>query len=684
MNKISSAIVQHKKIIIFIFSLLVVASVFLRNFVSVNYNMVDYLPKEAKSTIAIQIMDTEFTSAMPNARVMIKNVSLTEATAYKKTLSKIDGVTNVLWLDDVIDLKIPLQMSDAVQIETFYKEGNALYTVTIQEGQEKQTCQAILDLIGDDNALAGDAPDLVSAQGAAVSEVLKAMAILLPIILIILFLSTTSWLEPLLFLFAIGVSILINMGTNVLLGEVSFVTNSVTPILQLACSLDYAIFLLHSFTEKRKKYNDPSVAMQSAIKESIVTVSSSAATTLFGFLALVFMNFGIGADLGINLAKGIVFSFLSVMIFLPAITLLFYRWIDKTTHRSFLPKLNGLFSVASKLFFPVALVLFITILPAFLGQQHTNFLYGNSTNTTSSRSGIDRKKIADAFEEQTLVALLVPRGEPAKEEALAHELEALDHVTNVTSYATMVGNAIPVDFLSKNITEQFYSKNYARIIIYTDTSAEGDVAFQTVDNIEQVASAYYGDDVYMAGQSANTNDMKKTVTRDTKVVNLVAIIAIFVILFLTFRSVALPFILLLSIELGIWLNLSIPYFEGAKISFMGYLVISSVQLGATVDYAILMTNHYLRKRTQYTKKEALKQAWIKSFEPVLVSASILSCAGFALYATSTNPVIYELGILFGRGALLSIVMVLLFLPALLSLCDTLIHKTTHQSNFYTD
>ncbi len=681
MEKLSFVIVKYRKTIITIFSILVLLSIFLQGFVSVNFNMVDYLPPNAQSTKAIQIMDKEFSQAMPNARVMIKNVSLTEALSYKEKLSAIDGVSQVLWLNDIVDVKKPLEMADSKQVDGFYKDQNALYTVTIDKGMEKETCQLILDLIGEENALAGDAPDLVATQGSAGTEVIKAMCILLPII-IILMISTTSWIEPILFLVAIGISILINMGTNVFFGEISFVTNSVTPILQMACSLDYAIFLVHSFSVNRKKYTDVNIAMQHSIKESMTTIAASAATTLFGFLALVFMDFRIGADLGINLAKGIVLSFLSVVIFLPALTLLLYKYVDRTKHKELLPGFHPLYKVISKVFIPVVLLVAVLIVPSFLGQRKVELLYGNSSNNSATRSGRDSEAIAKEFEQSTIVALLVPKGAPAKEKALCDLLSDLDHVTSVTSYVSTVGTTIPVEFLSEDIQDQFYSEHYARIILYTDTLSEGNVAFDTVDQITRISKSFYGDDVYMAGQSTNTNDMKIVVSKDTKVVNYVAIISILLVLVVTFRAALLPLLMLLTIETGIWINLAIPYFSGITISFMGYLIISSVQLGATVDYAILLTNHYIQQRRVFEKRTAVKNAWLKSFEPILVSGSILATAGFTLYATSTNPVIYEMGMLVGRGALLSMGMVLLFLPAMFLLFDKPIEKTTYKSNFH--
>ncbi len=677
----ANLIIKHRKLVVVIFLAAAVICIGLQFFVDVNYNMVDYLPPEAQSTTAIKIMDEEFTQSIPNASVMLKDVSVMEAVDYKHRITALDGVTEVLWLDDVTDIKQPLEMSDADTVEQFYKNGNALLSVTIAEGMEKKATAAIQELVGPDNAVGGEAPALATVQQAAGSEVLNAAAIMVPAVIIILALSTASWIEPLLFLAVIGISILINMGTNLFLGRISFMTNSVSPILQLACSLDYAVFLLHSFAANRKKHLDVNEAMRHAVKESMSTVAASAATTLFGFMALVFMNFQIGADLGINLAKGIVLSFISVMVFLPALTLGMYKLIDRTQHRELMPSFKNIHRVLMKLAVPVTIAVILLIVPSFLGQREADFTYGNGNAVPTSRSGRDTIAIKEAFGQSTVMVLLVPRGDVVKEQQLGEELEQLDHVTSVMSYATRVGSAIPPEYLDEEITEQFYSENYARIIVYTDTAEEGDVAFKTVEEIQAKAKAYYGDAAYSMGQSANLYDMKNVVQVDNTRVTLIAVIAIFCVLLLTFRSITLPLLLLLTIETGIWINLSIPYFTGMPIGFIGYLVLSTVQLGATVDYAILLTTHYMRNRRLMDSREAVRKSLGENFKSILVSAATLATAGFTLYATSTNPVISGLGLLLGRGTLLSLLMVVCFLPAMLVVFDKVISKTTLKAGF---
>ncbi len=681
MDRFSNIMTRHKKTVIVLFIFLTLISVLLQTFVKINYNMVDYLPPNAQSTKAVQIMGDEFAQPIPNASVMVKDISIMEAMEYKRQLAAIDGVSQVIWLDDVMDIKQPLEMGDADTVGGFYKDGDALFSVTIDEGMEKKACEAILNLIGQDNALSGEAPSLVAIQNAAGSEVLNAMAVLLPAIIILLVLSTTSWIEPLLFLAAIGISILINMGTNIFFGEISFMTNSVSPILQMACTLDYAIFLLHSFADNRKKFTNVEEAMRQSVKESMSTVAASAATTLFGFLALVFMNFQIGADLGLILAKGIILSFISVMIFLPTLTLCLYKLIDKTHHWELMPSFKNIYKVMSKVAIPAIVTVAILIVPCFLGQGRTGFTYGNENAVPNTRSARDSAAVQEVFGKSTVMALLVPKGDVAKEQALCQDIEKLDHVTGVASYTTQVGAQIPSQFLDEKTTEQFYSKNYARIIVYTDTPEEGDTAFKTVESINEKAKVHYGDTFYSAGQSANLYDMKNVVKQDTGMINLIAIVAIFVVLLITFKSAVLPVILLLTIETAIWINLSIPYFSGLSINFMGYLVLCTVQLGATVDYAILLTNRYLAHRKRLPRREAISTALGGSFKSILVSGLTLATAGFTLYFASSNNVISGLGLLLGRGTLLSVLMVVCFLPAMLTLLDKAIEKTTFKAGF---
>lgn len=665
-----------------IFALVTVLSTVAQFFVSVNYNMVDYLPDDAGSTKAMEIMEEEFTATVPNTRVMISDVTVQEALSFKDELAAIDGVSEVIWLDDVVDLKTPLEMADRDTVESYYKDRNALFSIAVTTGEEVAITDEIYELIGEEGAIAGEAINTASSQKMAGTESMYAAILLVPLIIFILVVSTTSWIEPLFFLTAIGVSVLINLGTNIFIGEVSFVTQSVAPILQLAVSLDYAVFLLHSFSDYRKKTNSPEEAMQLAMKKSFPAITASAATTFFGFIALTFMEFQIGSDLGLNLVKGIILSFISVMVFLPALTLYFYKWMDKTQHKSFVPSFAGTGKLMMKLRFPSLLLVLIIIVPAFLAQSNTTFTYGLGEQPETTRAGSDFIVIKEAFGEATPIVLLVPKGDTAKEAELVEDLEQLDYVTSVIAYVNNVGAVIPPEYLGETITSEFYSENYSRIIINTNQATEGDIPFSIVSNVEEIADNYYGDEAFSLGESVTLYDIKNTVATDNIVVNILTVVSIAIVLLVTFKSISIPVVLLLTIQSAVWINLSIPYFSNSSLVFVGYLIISTVQLAATVDYAILLTEAYNEHRKEMPAMKAIKKTLDEKTFSISISAAILSSVGFILWATSSNPIVSSIGLLLGRGALLAFIMVVLLLPAMLVVFDKVIKKTTMKSNFY--
>jgi predicted RND superfamily exporter protein len=682
MDIFSKLVTGHRRTVALCFALLTVISALLFLGVRVNFNIIDYLPADALSTQALTVMNAEFAQAIPNARVLLREVSVGEALAYKRQLAELDGVSGVMWLDDVLDLKAPLEMADSETVEAYYKNGSALISLTIRAGDEVAVSDAIYALIGDGNALTGDASGRAAMQKITSAETMNSMLILVPLILVILVLSTGSWLEPLLFLAVIGVSIVINMGTNIFFGEVSFITNAVGPILQMAVSLDYAIFLLHAFDDYRKQTDDVFFAMRLAMKRALPAVAASAATTVFGFAALVFMRFRIGSDLGLILAKGILFSFISVMVFLPALTLCCYKLIDRTKHRKILPEFKNVGKHLLKIRIPALLLVLLLVVPSFLAQRRNDFNYGFSELNRNSRSGRDSAAVEAEFGRQNIIVLLVPKGDAGREAALSAAYGALEHVTRVVSYAETVGAEIPGEILDAAVTEQFYSERYSRVLLYTDAPDEGETAFALVEQVERTAREYYGEDFYALGTSVNLYDMKNVITKDNNTVNLSAIAAIAFVLLCTFRSLSLPVLLLLTIEAAIWINLSVPYFTSNSLCYIGYLVISTVQLGATVDYAILLSDHYKVSRKTLPKRAAIQKTLGDTFASILVSAAILSLSGFTLWFTSSNPIVSELGFLLGRGTILSMLLVVCFLPAALLLFDRVIAKTTLRARFY--
>ncbi|WP_299739257.1 RND family transporter [uncultured Rossellomorea sp.] len=682
MINLAAWIIKHKKAVLIAFMLVTILSTVAQFFVKVNYNMVDYLPDDAQSTQAMDIMEKEFTGDVPDTRVMVTGVTIQEALEFKEKLENIDGVSDVIWLDDMVDLKTPLEVADKETVENYYNDQNALFSISVAPGDEVRITDEIYELIGSDGAIAGEAANTASSQKMAGSESMYAGMLLVPLIILILVVSTTSWIEPLFFLTAIGVSVLINLGTNIFLGEVSFVTQSVAPILQLAVSLDYAVFLLHSFSDYRKVTDDPEEAMKLAMKKSFPAITASAATTFFGFIALTFMEFQIGSDLGVNLVKGIVLSFISVMVFLPALTLVFYKWMDKTKHKSFVPSFAGIGNKVLKLKVPSLIFVFAILVPAFLGQTNTSFIYGSGEQPENTRVGSDFKKVEEAFGETTPIVLLVPKGDTAKEKELVEDIESLDYVTGVMAYVNQVGSEIPPEYLDKSITDEFYSENYSRIVINTNQGTEGEVPFSIVEKVEEAAADYYGDKALALGESVTLYDIKNTVKKDNVVVNVLTVVTIALVLLFSFKSITIPVVLLITIEAAVWINLSIPYFTNTPLVFVGYLIISTVQLAATVDYGILFTEAYTHYRKEMPAKEAMVRTLDEKTFSISISAAILSSVGFILWITSSNPIVGSIGLLMGRGALLAFIMVLFVLPAMLLVFDKVIKKTTYKANYY--
>lgn len=679
LDKLARGIIRHRRLVLALFLIAALVSAVLFLGVDVNYSMADYLPEDAESTKALELLQSEFSSAVPNSRVLVPGLSLTEALEMKSRIAALDGVEGVMWLDDAADLKTPVELMDSSLVEQYYKDGDALFSVTIADGKEKDTVDALYELIGEDGAITGDAAYSAWSQNAVVSEVLGAVIIVVPIIIVILLLTTTSWIAPLLFLLTIGVAVLINMGTNIVFGEISYITQSVSPILQLAVSMDYAIFLLGSFDRYRRETKNVEDAMAKAIVHSFSSIAASALTTVFGFLALIFMRFQIGSDLGINLVKGVILSYVSVMLFLPSLTLACVKLLDRTTHKRIVPELKGVGRGLVKIRIPALILVVLLVVPAFLGQSRTDFVYGTGAPDNESNYGADTERINAQFGEETAVVLMVPRGDPGAETLLHESLCEIDHVTSVLSYAGTVG-VVPDAFLSDEVVSQFYSDNWARFVIYTDTPSEGGGAFETVEAIRAAADALY-DESYSCGESVNLYDIKEVVTGDSGKVNLIAIAFIALTLLVTFKSLTLPVILLFVIESAIWINLSVPYFTGTPLVYLGYLVMNTVQLGATIDYAILMTDGYLKNRRLMPCRQAVEGTLSENFVSVMTSGLVLASAGLCLYLTSSMEIVSVLGALLARGTLLSLASVLLALPALLMLFDPLTARLTRKSGF---
>lgn len=672
MKRFYTTIVSHPKTILGIFIVAFLLCLGAQKLVSVNYDINDYLPEDTHSTRSIHIMGEEFGGGIPNARVMVRNVTIPEALEYKERLQAVEGVITVTWLDDAADITMPLATLEGRVVETYYKDDTALFNVTADEENCVSVVAAIREVIGEENAMTGRAVSVAAATVSTEKEVLLIAVFAVIFVLFVLILTTKSWIEPLLILGGLGVAIVINGGTNIVFGEISFVTNAAGSILQLAVSLDYSVFLIHRFEECRNVHTDAKSAMVDALCKSTSSILSSGLTTVIGFLALVLMQFKLGPDLGLALAKGVGISLVTVFIFMPVLILMVHKLLEKTRHRAFLPEFGKFGKFVRRISIPMACIFAVLIVPAYLASNANSYYYGSSQIFgEDTQFGGDTIAIEDVFGKSDTFVLLVPKGDTATEVELSEKLHDLTHITSIISYVDTVGAEIPMEYLDAGTLAQLVSENYSRMVLTADVPAEGEETFALVEQVRSAANQYYPDSYYLAGQAVSTYDLMDTVTSDMLKVNLLAIAAVFLVLLLTLRSVFLPVILVLSIETAIWLNLGIPYFMDHSIFYIAYLIISSIQLGSTVDYAILMTDRYRENRQQLGRKSAVIQTVSDVTVSILTSGSALTVVGLLLGFISTNQLLAQLGILIGRGAIFSLTIVLFVLPGLLYLFDRL-------------
>jgi predicted RND superfamily exporter protein len=679
MHQIYSKIVTQRKRMLLLFAVLFLVCFFCSQFVAVNYDMTDYLPKNTHSTASLEIMREEFGGGIPNARVMIRDVSIPEALEYKAKMQAIEGVIAVTWLDDVTDITVPLAALDPDVLDTYYKDRAALLVVTIDEDYRISAVEGIRQVVGQAGALTGTAVSTADATTNTVKEILKITVIAVLFALVVLILTTTSWIEPILILAGLGIAVMINNGSNLIFGEISFVTNAAGSVLQMAVSLDYSVFLLHRFHECREHHSNAADAMVEAMEKSASSILSSGLTTVIGFLALVLMQFKIGADLGLALAKGVAVSLVMVFAFMPALIVCTHQLADKTRHKQLLPSFGRMGKLIRKVMIPMACVFAVLVVPSYLGSNANDYLYGSTEIfSEGTQYGEDTAAIEAVFGQNDTYVLLVPKGDTATQKQLSEALHQLPEITDIISFVDMAGAEIPPAYLDEATLAQLEGERYSRMVLTVNIPYEGADTFALVRTIRQIADQYYPEDNYLAGTGVSTYDLKETITADMVLVNLMAIGAVLVVLMLTLKALVLPFVLVLSIETAIWLNLTVPYFMNQPIYYLAYLIISSIQLGATVDYAILMTDRYRENRQKLPKNEAVCQTWSDVFVSVMTSGSVLTVVGLLMGWLSTNQLLSQLGTFLGRGAVFSLVIVLFVLPGLLFICDRLVMKNVTQ------
>ena len=674
--------IKHPKTISIIYAVLIVISIISYPKIEVNYNINDYLPKNSDSTVSLDKMKEEYDELIPNLRVMLEDVTINETLDMIKKIEDVPGVQNVVWLDDFESVMKPMAFMDADNLENYYKNNNALMNITVQEDSIISATEEIRKIIGDDNKMTGSAVNTAIATTNSVSEIRVVTIVGVLFTILILILTTESWIEPVIILIGLLVSIVINAGTNLIFGEISFVTNAAGNILLLAVSLDYTVFVLHRYKEEKKNYDDHVMAMGKALEVSFSSILSSALTTIIGFLALIFMQFRIGPDLGLALAKGVFISLVTEFTLMPIVILKMDNLIEKTEHKKFVPSFKKFGEFVLKHKNANLVIFFIIMIPCFLASKNNAYYFGNShIYGVDTKLGRDTVAIENEFGKSDTYVLLLPKGDLEKERKLSSDLKNIDEVSNIISYVDTVGETIPENFIDGDSLKKLNSKNYTRMIVSVNADYEGEDTIKLIEKVKETANRYYSDDYYLAGEGISTYDLKNTVMADMNVVNIIAIVAVFLVLLLSKKSLLIPVILVSAIETAIFINMSVPYFRSTTIFYIAYLIISSIQLGATVDYAILLTERYCEMRETLDRRDSIKTTLEKVSVSILTSALTMIIVGFLLGKFSTHGLISQLGYLLSVGTTASVIIVLFVLPGLLYMFDGLIQKTTKNINF---
>lgn len=675
---VAEFIVDHNKGIRDVILVLIILNLILFPFVEVNYDLTSYLPDSVASKIAINKMEDTF-GYPGTGRLMLKDVTIYEAKQYKTEIEKIDGVDQVLWCDTLNPIYVSSTFIRYDDIDDYYKDGNAVMDITFVEGDtSKRThraIEAIEKLCGEKGDLVGMSPTNKFTEEHVKSQMNMIMGIVVALVFLILLVTTTSYFEPVLFLTVIGAAIVINKGSNIVLGKISFVTNNISDVLQLATSMDYSVFLLHAYERERDNGLDKIPALKKGLSNTLNTVLSSSMTTFFGFVVLVLMKFKMGLDLGIVLSKGILCSLAMVILFMPSLLLSWSDRIDRTRHKPFMPKFEKTSVVLNRIS-PVLLI--VSILSAgmiYAAQGMNSFMYGSDATGAGPGTSIyeETEEVNQIFGRSNLLVAIFPTGSLNTEEALVDELKDKEYVKKVMGYTEYVPKGVPEKMLPSSITEQFHKDGYARLLIYIKTKPESPTAYKCTEEITDIIRRYYPDEAYITGNTPTTRDMEEILIPDYKLTNNLAMLCIYVVVALAFKSLLMPLVAMVPIMMAIYLNMAFPYFSGSTLIFIAYAVVSCIQLGSTIDYAILSTDTYLQLRKSGNgKKEAAKQMSQNSLPSILTSGLILVICGYAIYFISSIPAISEVGHLVGRGAIFSVIFVSGLMPILLKLIDRFI------------
>ena len=682
MVKVGKWIAKHKYLIILISILLMIPSVIGMAKTRVNYDILSYLPDTLETIKGQDIMVDEYGMGA-FSMVVVENMELKDVQKLEDAYSEIDHVKDVLWYDDVADLTLPVEMIPKNLREAFFK-GDAtmmlvLFDNTTSSDEAMEALTEMRKISNDQCFLSGMTGIVTDIKNLALSEMPAYVVIAAILCFIVLQLFTDSFLVPLFFLLSIGISILYNMGTNVFLGEISYITQALVAVLQLGVTMDYSIFLLSSYEENKERFpDDRERAMGHAIANTFKSIVGSSVTTIAGFAALCFMTFALGRDLGIVSAKGVVIGVICCVTVLPAMILIFDKLIEKTKHKPLIKSMDRLSGFITK-HYKIWLVIFLVLLaPAIYGNSNTKIYYNIAKSLPSTlESNVANEKLEEDFDMSVLHMVMMDKNMDAKDKRdMLNAIDEVDGVKWTISLNSLVGATIPDSMIPKDIKSMLQSDNWELAFVCSQYQSATEEVNSQIAQINDIVKGY-DENAMVIGEAPMMKDLEDVTNIDLQSVNTVSMAAIFIIIMIIFKSISLPIILVAVIEFAIAINMAVPFYQNISLPFVASIVVGTIQLGATVDYAILMTSRYQKERSKgKSKKEAVSAAHKASLESIITSGLSFFAATFGVSAYSKVDMIGSICTLLSRGALISVVVVALVLPAMFLIFDKVICKTS--------
>lgn len=681
--KFGKWLTRHKAVVLIIAFLLLIPATIGYVSTRINYDLLSYLPNSLETVSGQDTMVDEFGMGA-FSMIVVEDMEKKDIVALKEKLKKVNHVEDVIWYDDAMDITVPTEMLPDKLREGLFN-GNATMMIALFDNTTSadSTMDAITEMRGivkKQAFISGMSGVVTDIKNLAMAEMPIYVVVAAVLSLLILLLTMDSLVTPVIFLLGIGMAIVYNMGTNMVFGEISYITQALTAILQLGVTMDYSIFLLESYEANKVRYDgDKNRAMAHAISNTFTSVTSSSVTTIAGFAALCFMTFKLGMDLGLVMAKGVIIGVIVCLTVLPALILCFDKAIDKTTHKNLIPNLDGLSKKIVK-GWPVVLVLFLVLLgPAMYGNSNYEIYYDIAGALPQSLdSAVANKKLEEKFNMNSTHIVLMKNGMASKEKSeMLKKIEDVKGVKWALGIDSFKGVSIPSSMIPKKLESKLKSDNYEIAFVCSDYKAATDEVNSQIADINKIVKKYSKDSMVI-GEAPLTKDLQDVTDIDLVNVNYVSVAAIFLIILITFKSILIPVILVMVIEFAIFLNMSVPFYTHESLPFVASIVIGTIQLGATVDYAILMTSRYHKERVvrRKSKKEAIDIAHKTSIRSIMISGMCLFASTFGVTMSSSIDMIKSICTLLSRGAVISTIVVILVLPAMLTVFDKWICKTT--------